>query len=374
MNIWALDSALGKIKKIEYINLSWTEKYYEPGQFEMLLTNDEWNDIYLQGLATETGSDTIFLYNVDRPEHIGVVQKTAYTEKYGAKIILASGYFFEKLLDSAIISNYPTAPYPFIGNATPEQIAWTMASYYQNYAFQTVSVGAERVYLNENFFITMNEPPSFSTPTINYQQDGGELGKKCYELLATQNLSLKISLDLASPYANVNFDIWKGEDRRTGANQLSFSSQRNNIFNIEHTIDNSNQKFVALVEGTNSDGALYIEKVGDTGDQIFVEAHSIKYDPENMTFADFQAQLQQKGLEELQKYKLIENISFEVENDVEFKLGDVANIHIPERNVDKVSRIIEINEVQKGNNLIRSVVFGDKIPSILDKSNYGGKR
>ena len=89
MNLAFMDASFGIIKYIKYINLQWTRRYYEPGEFSVQLP------------ASEYVSDAVYLYTKDRPE-VGIIQKREYADGYDGEVMQLSGFFYEYKLNDKI--------------------------------------------------------------------------------------------------------------------------------------------------------------------------------------------------------------------------------------------------------------------------------
>ena len=206
--------------------------------------------------------------------------------------------------------------------------------------------------------------------SVQFQSTGDFMGSKFYELLNLQGLSYKCAYDYLTN--KINFSIWQGKDRTQSQNTNSFiifSTEFNNIANIDITTDESNYRNYAVVGGSgDGDERIYVTvdlSNGGYKKKIFLDKKSIRYDQEEQTLAEYKAELETEGKKEMLKYQLQNNIDIDTKNSgyeymVDYDLGDKCDIIISDLNLSLEARIIEIYEVLKENTHTIELILGDK--------------
>ena len=84
MEIAGLNKDFQTLTHIQYLNLQWKRRYYEPGSFSMRI------------LANDFDPNVKFLYTHERPE-VGMVQKVDYERTAQGEFVQLSGCFLESL-------------------------------------------------------------------------------------------------------------------------------------------------------------------------------------------------------------------------------------------------------------------------------------
>ncbi len=346
MNLAFMDANFGIIKYFKYINLQWTRRYYEPGEFSVQLP------------ASEYVNDCVYLYTKDRPE-VGIIQKREYADGYDGKIMQLSGYFYEYKLNDKI--TFPR----FSATGNIETLARNMVNTYK----------ADIPLLQLGTAAGLGS-------SITKQATGKGLASVLYEMLKTQELSFRCIYD----YENntMSFVVWQGLDRTQDQSTnsfVTFSESFRNLQNEQITIDNSNFKNYAIVIGNGQyEEGNQIEvdvdlraSASDYKQILYVDQTGTVYNSEEQTLAEYQAQLYQAGIEALERYTDITNVKFETIDRgltylIDYDLGDRCDIVLDSIRESYTVRITEIEEVFKAGKHTVTLQFGDKVPTIYAKS------
>lgn len=329
MDIYALNAELERVAVLAPINVQWNRKYYECGDFAIQLYAENYSDE--------------FKYVYRKGKELGLIQKVEYSFSNNIKTVMISGFFSEKELDDSII--YPA----YSGTGTPEE---QMRAIFNKY--------------NTNNSIQLGELQGLGE-SVSYKNDGidvCEMGKSMYEMLKTQQMSLKIDYDFE--HNTKTLKVFKGKDRthdQTENSFATFSVKFGNITKVNYVSDSSNYKnyFVA----TDASGGSYTLDLSNGGDK-----HKMRFNSgSNMT----NAELQQYTKEQAEKYANITNFEVEVnpsfyEYGVDYDLGDICDVVINDLTISYKCCIIEIYEVYKAGEQNISLVLGDKIPTNLAKA------
>lgn len=348
MNLAFMDASFGIIKYIKYINLQWTRRYYEPGEFSVQLP------------ASEYVSDAVYLYTKDRPE-VGIIQKREYADGYDGEVMQLSGFFYEYKLNDKI--TFPR----FNASGNIETLARAIVNTYKG-DIPILQMGAA------------NDPLLGSDTTKESTGEG--LATVLYALLQTQELSFKCIYD----YVNntMTFAVWQGVDRTQDQSEnsfVTFSEGFRNMQNEEVVIDASNFKNYAVVIGNGKyeDGNQIEVDVdlrsspSDYAKMLYVDQTGATFDSTKQTRAEYNAQLYQAGREELEKYTDVTSVTFDtIDRGLtyleDYDLGDKCDVILDSVSQSFTVRIIEVTEVFKENKHTVTLQFGEKVPTVYSKA------
>lgn len=348
MNLAFMDASFGIIKYIKYINLQWTRRYYEPGEFSVQLP------------ASEYVSDAVYLYTKDRPE-VGIIQKREYADGYDGEVMQLSGFFYEYKLNDKI--TFPR----FDRSGNIEDLARAIVSTYKE-DIPLLQLGP------------INNPKLGTT--ITKQSTGNGLATVLYDMLKTQELSLRCIYDYKAN--TMSFVVWQGKDRTQDQNTnsfVTFSESFRNLQNEVITIDSSNFKNYAVVIGNGQyeEGNQIEVDVDLRADPsvyrqvLYVDQTGTSLDLSKQTRAEYEAQLAQAGYEALMNYKDITNVKFDTIDRgltyrVDYDLGDKCDIVLDSIAEAYTVRITEVAEVFKEGQHNITLQFGDKVPTVYTKA------
>lgn len=349
MELLALDKNFASVKYLKYINLQWNRKYYECGDFS------------IQMAASEYDSQMAYVYCPDRPE-AGIIQKIEYKNTAKGKLVQMSGFFLERILWDKII--YPT----YYANGNPEDTARDIVSKYKD-DIPLLELGPK----------TIADAPDNS---LVWQETGGEIGEVLYSRLQTQQLSqrCRYSYDENKIY----YEVWKGVDRtqdQSVNNFVTFSAVFKNIQQATVTTDNSNYKNYFVVAGVDEvqddDSTRIVVEVdlsnGGYKKKLFLDQKSLSWDKEKQSIDDYKKSLYEKGVEKALDYVDTINVEITAQNfgfiyREDYDLGDLCDVIISDLNLTLTARIIEVDEVLKGNQHNITLILGDKIVTSAQKA------
>lgn len=338
----ALDKNFDLIKPLNTIILAiWERKYFECGKFIITIP------------AGEYKTDIKYIYSQNDFE-TGIVQQIMFKDD----IAQLSGFFLEKILDDKII--YPMFSYS--GNI--EQCARTMITKFKD--------DIPLLYLGGIAKLGTN---------IQMQETGEELGKRIYELYATQQISYRLNYDYVEN--KIFFETYQGRDLTHNQDtnpQVVFSKNRKNIANIQMMMDDSNYKNYAIVaggeEGVNRKYVILDKSNGAYKKKIFIDARDLQQG--DKTLQEYNLELRQRGEERLIDYSKIINCTFvlqeteilQYKND--FDLGDKVDVIAQDITFEFQARITEITEITKENSRNVAITVGEQIPTTYKKIKMGG--
>lgn len=329
---------------VPYINLTWVRRYYGYGEFALEMDVNSYNP------------NAAYIYSPDRPE-VGVIQSVKITHQREESRVLLSGYFIEVILDDKII--FPV----YNGSGNIETIARDMFNKYKR-----------------DLPITLGAVSGIGSNVV-LQETGAMLGTRLFELLETQQISLRVNYDRRNNA--LTFNVYQGLDRTStqDVNQpIVFSTQLGNISELTYLNDISNEKNYAIIggEGEGADRVYtdYNATGGGYQKQLFVDARDLRSD--DLTNPQYIQTLKQRGQEKLLDYQIIEDVEITIDPFIEgrqymidFDLGDRVDVVIrlgEALNVAYTARITEVVEVIKENDWQVDISIGDKAPTIIQKA------
>lgn len=212
--------------------------------------------------------------------------------------------------------------------------------------------------------------------TTNMQTSYVNLLDKVEDIANTSELGIRTLLDLENK--KIVFDIYEGFDRTesNGVNApATFSREFENVLKQEYTDSNNNFRNLALVASEGEGTARVLETVGSGTDldrfELFVDARDLQ--KEEMTDLEYKAKLTERGNEKLAECKDIQtfdskiNLNSNLEYKVDFDLGDKVTCVSKAWGMTIDTRITEIEEVYESSGKQVNVVFGDSMPTLIDK-------
>lgn len=328
---------------VPYVNLQWNRRYYDFGQFEIQMPIDCYED----------GWSFVACRELARPE-VGVVQKVAYSNGGGERLVSISGFFAEKMLDGVICAPRFVADKKTTG--------------------ATVKALCERYRVDEKKGIRFFSGEELGGRT---QSDflGDKLGTKLYSILETRELSYSVGLTefVAHEPLALGLRVWQGVDRTAGQSEnprAFFSTDWGNLTSESYTRDTSAYANVCIVSA--EDEALQFEvdlSGGGERFETFLDKGSSK-PSDGQSEEDFKAALEQEALEKLAACV----ISIDADANVldgyldTYDLGDIASFAFEDIGLMFDARIVEVSEVFKPEGHTISLSFGTKRISNLERA------
>ena len=214
-----------------------------------------------------------------------------------------------------------------------------------------------------NFVITDFPTLINMTDSVNFQNIGDSL----LTVIESLTSSYGVGWDV---YVNANkeftFDLFKTHDRSSRQSDnaiVVFSSEFDNLLNSEYSKDASVYKNVAVVAGEGEGNKRKKYQTGTARGlnryEVFVDARDISTNEGEISLAEYNSMLNEKGVETLNEYAVTE--AFEGEADTtrnfvlnkDFYLGDVVEI-VNDYGMSSTVRVTEIIETvdDTGNTII----------------------
>lgn len=326
---------------IEYINLQWTRRYYECGEFSVQIRMEDYD------------KRIKYFYTPDRPE-FGVIEKLVTTQDITGDYVQLSGRFIEGCLSRDVIAS------KYVINDTPRAISCdVVARFAESFPGSLIIQALDGI---------------DDDASVEASYFGEELDDVTYPLLQTVERSQRIVYDFDND--RFIYSTWQGFDRTQSQdinNYALFSDIENNTEKISVNEDESGYKNYAVI-AMPDDKFLYYDARTDSNEGLRKKFFDFtgRSPEDGQSQAKFEAACIQEVKEELQKWPKITNIEaktmqyrfFYLED---YDLGDKCDIVNNALQKSYESRIIEVREVFKEGKHEVEIVFGDKIPTIYER-------
>lgn len=355
MNINVMDASLQRIGVIDsYRSIIWTQRYYEPGDFELWLDATPENiNLCQRGRMLYRDKD----YDSGEIKSVMIIQLVqVHTSLEEGNTILLQGRDVKSLLHQRIIWDQS------IFSGTLESNVRQAVT--ENIISPTIT---ERAISNFTLGDAMG-----GTATVQAQASGENLG----DWVCEQLMSYELGYDVTVSNGNFVFKVYTGIDRSYEQSvnaYVIFSPDFENLLASDFLEDAAEYKNVALVAGEGEGSARKTATAGDSTAaglnrrELFVDAKGLSTNSTGGTVsdADYTAQLITKGEDELVTHPVQKDFTGEVQSNVNFIyntdyfLGDKVEI-INEFGMQASARIIEIidSEDESGRTLIPTFSAG----------------
>ncbi|AUN26220.1 hypothetical protein RSJ21_13520 [Clostridium botulinum] len=240
------------------------------------------------------------------------------------------------------------------------------------------------------------------TEDIKYSNSFGNILDCLENMSKTSNLGYRNLLDIKN--RRIIFDVYKGVDRTINNGTIApciFSRSFENILEQEYTDSLNNYRNTTLIAGAGEGKDRKITSIEEGAGldryELYVDARDIQdtetvtvtvtdYDEEgNVTggheedqeveipWERYRPLLKQRGKEKLEECQEVQTFDSKINTSgnnkykVNFDLGDIVTVVDKNWGIRIDTRITEIEEVYEEKGLEVNVVFGNNIPTIIDK-------
>ena len=329
-----------------FSSFRWRRRFFEPGEFELHCSETSEN---LSLLAEGN-----IIHRLDRQE-AGIIEGIAVETPDGENgdEITVSGRMGSSMLDQRIIT-----PAINFSGAT------------ENAMRKIVSDNA--ITVRPINLLTLGAPVGF-TQTCSFQASYKNVLTTLVALGKSAPLGFRIRLDV--PNKRWIFEVYNGTDRtvmQTARPYVLFSEEFKNINGSKYTSNTTGYKNYAIVGGEGEGTARVIVEVDQTNGEprreLWVDAKDLQKG--DLTDADYQAQLRQRGLEKLAEAVKTESFEAGAVNTANFEyltdwdLGDIVSFE--KWGILLHQRITEVEEVYENGVTTITPVCGTPLPETLD--------
>lgn len=362
---------LGVVEEIT--SLVWTRRYWEPGDFKLLVPfNDTHNKLLQENNIVIKHGDT-------EPAEIQYVSISKNLE--GFEIIEVQGKFLTQWIGKRVIEK-PLANV----SATAQNLIRRIVD--EN----CVSTSAARKIPN----LSMAKDQAIAGSKILYTSETyANALDAIVDLAQGSKIGFRINTDRSSGLHT--FSIYKGvdstENNSAGNPPCIFSQEYDNVLEQEYSKSTEKYKNTAYVTGeTREDDSFetVIVNAGNTGlsrNELYVSGGDIKQtykddDDKEITMTDeeYRLALSDRGREKLEQYPISQSFASEINVGAnliyrkDFDLGDRVTCFNKKWNVRIDARITEITENYEVKGAGLEITFGESIPSLYKqiKNMTGG--
>lgn len=354
MNIYVMEPTLERVGVIDsYRSLIWTQRYYEPGDFELWIDATPENiDLCRRGRMLYRDMD----YEDGTIKSVMIIQAiNLHTSLEEGNTILLQGKDLKSLLHQRIIWNQTVFSGTLEANirkAVKDNII-------------SPSLAARAI---SNFTLA---PEMGGTETVKAQATGDNLG----EWISEQLRVYEIGYDVVLTDGSFVFGLYRGVDRSYEQDvnpYVVFSPGYENLLATDYVIDATEHANVAMIAGEGEGTARKTATAGDASGldrrEIYVDANDLSTDTSSgtITASTYKAQLMTKGEEALAEHRISVAFTGEIQPDVnvvygtDYFLGDKVEI-ANEFGVEASARIVEIidSEDETGRTVVPTFAGGE---------------
>ncbi len=339
-----------------FFSFRWIRRYYKSGEFELQCAL---TPATLNLLAREN-----IIYKKDDAEAGYIEYRNLKQDTEGKEILVVRGKFLTGYLNRRIIWSTE------IINSTAENAMRTLVD--KNCVNP---IDSNRV-IDNLVLGTLNN----FTDNVNYQVSYKNLSEELESLSNISNLGHRINFD--SSNRKLIFDIYKGLDRSVNQSvnaRAIFSKEFENILEQEYVDSLNNYRNTTLIGGIGEGADRKMATIGTSSGldrfEVFVDAKdlSIEVDGVVMSDTDYTNLLIERGNTTLAETKKIQtfdskiNLNSNLTYKADFDLGDIVTCVSKKWGITLDTRITEIEEVYEESGQQINVVFGNNIPTLIDK-------
>lgn len=332
MNLLLLNTSFEVIDVIDtYSSLLWTERYYEAGEFELIVPANSKN--------LELFQMDYYLSRIDSKCLMIIEKREIETDEEDGNTLTITGRSIESILDRRIIWAQTTIS----GNL--QSAIKTLI----NSEIISPSIADRKI---SNFIFTESTDTAVTDLTVDEAQYTGDgLYEVIQDICELKKLGFKLTVDDSNQFV---FELYAGTDRtysQTALPYVLFSGNFNNLLSSNYSEDKTNYKNVTLVagegEGTARTTATYGSASGLDRREHYTDARELSTNDGEISASEYQIQLQSKGEEELKEYKIKKDIDGEIDTVVtyianeDYFLGDLVQI-VDDYGTEAKARITEI--------------------------------
>lgn len=333
MDIYVYNTSLQVVGVIDtFISVIWTARYYNIGDFELVLPASAKNLSYLQkGYFLVRDKD---IGGDDTKKNVMIVQNfDLKSDPENGDILTVSGKGLASVLSQRVIARQTT-----LTGDLRDIINLVVA---ENVAFPSQT---PRRISN----LKLKHTAAFGI-TGNVQVTGDNLG----EWLSMVCEKYGLGFDVYISGNDFVFEVYAGTNRstsQTAVPQVVFSETFENLINTDYQFLTENYKNTAIVAGEGEGAGKIVATVGTATGlnrfEVYVDASDVSTNEGNINDTEYGILLQNKGIEALTEY--INNELFDGETDtttqykygVDFFMGDIVEIQTP-YGISAAVRVVE---------------------------------
>ncbi len=358
-DIMALDENYNLVSLVVYNKLQWTRKCLEPGIFSVELTTEQYDNSW------------VYIYTPSRRE-LGRISQVNMQLKNNLVVVTVSGQFIEADLDKMVVYPKPaseysvSAPHSSIINGpawlgqsgTADSVAMAFFNGFKSITYMGYDVGDySGTTLKERTYTLDIESGTIDTEHGEYvraehNRNGEYLGKKLSQILKFSHAFYEVNYDYQTNVKTL--DIRHGRNltnnNNEGNNPIVFSSQNGTIASAGIVKSNTGTKdnVVAFRKDETTTDVLVNGYDSSTG--RFLSYNSLPQTFDYPDDHDFRVAALQANTNILGDHEDKVNISLNIFSGaydyiVDYDIGDIVTVKVPEIDLDIDVQIIACYEV-----------------------------
>lgn len=335
-----------------YFNLRWIRRYSKCGEFELHcgLSNEILNLLKKGNIVLKKGD-----LEAGYISHRNLKQDTE-----GKEILIVRGKFLTGYLGQRIVWGTETL------NTTSELGMRQL--------IDKNCINPTNIYRKIEL-ITLGELRNYPD-LLNYQVSYRNLLDEVESIADTNELGIRTLVEMQNK--QMVFDVYKGINRTAGQSVNApaiFSKEFENVLEQEFVDSSVNYRNLALIAGEGEGSSRQLATVGQgiglDRYELFVDARDLQQ--EDLSNNEYIELLKNRGEIKLSEYTDIQtfdskiNLNSNLTYKEDFDLGDIVTCVSRKWGVTIDTRITEIEEVYDSNGKQINVVFGNNIPTLIDK-------
>ena len=324
-----MDSSFVKLAPIDdYISLIWTSRYYEVGDFELVVNANKVNmGLFVQGNYIMREDD----------ENVGIIEDIKIQSNEDlSDMLIVTGRFLASILGRRII--YPQTNVNYSLDTVIDRLIVL------NIIFPSI---LQRRILN--FRLGTH---SIMSRNVQAQFDGENLLETISELCKTYGVGMKVVLNSSHEFV---FSLYEGADHTYNQSErpyIVFSTDYDNLHSSEYEENYRSVVTAVLVagEGEGVDRKTAWATDGETGlnrYELYDDTKNISSNDGQISDADYQKLLEEAGKESLTRYTTAfsGSVSFDnIKYREDVNLGDLCVIENPRWGLSINARLLEVIE------------------------------
>ncbi len=337
-SLFFFDKNLNMLGIVDYfISLRWRRKYFEAGEFEIVLPVNEY-------IMSFIDKDVLVMKN--NYTEAGIIETIEFSDDGTNEEVIISGRFLSALLERRIIKSKIN----FSGNTIEgmNTIVNAMTPLTSKWEIETVSM---------------------SSPTVDFQVTYKNVYDYLKKLSEYSNIGFRVVPNVETKV--YMFEVWKGLDRTSTQDmneEYSFSDDNSNIEQGKLVMSEKTKVTYVLVGGIGEDSARTLVEVNEGSTEfdryeIFSDQKGLSKD--NLSDSSYKSKLEQVGKGLLSNGTFQLEVTALVQQDYKSKwdLGDIVNIKKEKWGVYTTYRIIEVEEIIEDGKKTIYPTFGSPLSS-----------
>ena len=327
-------------------SLTWTRRYYEPGEIELHtpITQDNLRLTQRGNLVWMRGAD-----------EAAVIEDRTIEERWDLNSIIVRGRFISSYAGRRLVR--PTVSFNGLTEVAMRQLLTNA------YPIPRVELGALQGY----------------TETVRFQATYKNLQDILSKLGRSANIGWRFRPDFDEK--KIYFETYRGVDRSASqgvTNRVIFSEAYNNLQNFSYRENDQVYKNVLYIGGTGEGSNRIVVQRGDADGlerrEVFIDARDLSRE-EGVSDAEYREILMERGAEKAGDYALSETIECDTGADINFhykthyNLGDIVTVRKKRFGLQIDLRSTEIKEIYERGIMKVSPVFGSPLAQAIDWSD-----